>query len=260
MTIHKTAIVHQKAKLDSSVTVGPYSLIGENVIIGENTSIGAHCVVEGWTAIGQGNKIFTGAVIGSVPQDRKYAGKRSFVEIGANNIIREYVTINPGTDEDDKTIIGSDNLIMAYSHIAHNCVIGNGVIIANGGTLAGHVTIEDKAVIGGLVAVHQFCRVGKLSIIGGCSKVVQDIPPFSTSDGHPARVYGINSIGLSRAGISSKDSLDLKKAFKILFFSNLSISTAVENLKKEISQNSLISYLIDFVTTSKRGISRKCEE
>lgn len=260
MTIHKTAIVHSKAKLDSSVTIGPYSVIGEDVVIKENASVGAHCVIEGWTTIGQGNKIFTGAVIGSVPQDRKYAGKRSFVEIGANNIIREYVTINPGTDEDEKTIIGSDNLIMAYSHIAHNCVIGNGVIIANGGTLAGHVTIEDKAVIGGLVAVHQFCRVGKLSIIGGCSKVVQDIPPFSTSDGHPARVYGINSIGLRRAGISSKDSLDLKKAFKVLFFSNLSISTAVENLKEEMSQNILISYLIDFVSTSKRGISRKCEE
>jgi UDP-N-acetylglucosamine acyltransferase len=257
MKIHKTAIVHPKAKLANSVSVDAYTLIGENVVIKDNTHIGAHCCLGGWTTIGRANRIFTGAVIGSPPQDLKYKGERSFVIIGDNNIIREYVTINPGTAKEEKTIIGNNNLLMAYSHIAHNCRLGNDTIIANGGTLAGHVTIEDKAIIGGLVAIHQFTRVGKLSIVGGCSKVVQDIPPFSTCDGHPARVYSLNSIGLKRAGISKKDCLDLKKAFKILFFSSLSLATAIKKLEREFSNSELVSYLVNFIKESKRGISKK---
>lgn len=258
MKIYETAVVHPKAKLADSVSIGPYAVIGENVTIKDNTQVGAHCVIEGWTTIGSGNKIFSGAVIGSPPQDLKYKGVRSFVEIADNNIIREYVTVNPGTSEGEQTIIGSDNLIMAYSHIAHNCVIANNIVIANGGTLAGHVEIEDRAVVGGLVAIHQFTRVGRLSIIGGCSKVVQDIPPFSTCDGHPAEIYGLNSVGLKRMEISSEDCLELKKAFKILFFSNLPVSSAVEKIRQEFPRNSqFISFLLDFISRSKRGLSKR---
>jgi len=257
MKIHKSAIVHQKAKLADSVSIGPCALIGENVVIGADTVIGAHCVIEGRTTIGKANRIFTGVVIGSPPQDLKYRGERSYIEIGDNNSIREYVTVNPGTAQDEKTVIGNNNLVMAYSHIAHNCILKDNVIIANGGTLAGHVIIESKAIIGGLVAIHQFTRIGRLSIVGGCSKVVQDIPPFSTCDGHPARVYSVNSIGLKRSGVSGKDCLDLKKAFKILFFSHLSLKTAIEKLEQEFSNSEFVSYLINFVKKSKRGISRR---
>jgi len=257
MEVHRTAIIHPKAKLADSVSIGPYSIIGEHVVIKENTCIGAHCCIEGYTTIGLRNKVFTGAVIGSPPQDLKFKGERSFIEIGDDNTIREYVTINPGTAKDEKTVIGNNNLLMAYSHIAHNCLVGNNIIIANGGTLAGHVTIEDKAIIGGLVAIHQFTRIGKLSIIGGCSKVVQDIPPFSTCDGHPARIYGLNSTGLKRDGVSREDRLALKKVFKILFFSDLSLSGAISQAKKEFSKCELVSYLIDFIKKSKRGIAKK---
>ena len=210
MSIHKTAIISDKAKLGKNVEVGPYSIIDGQVEIGDNTKIGSFCVIEGNTIMGENCRVFTGAVIGSIPQDLKYKDQRSFLEIGRNNIIREYVTINPGTDEGTKTTVGSDNLIMAYSHIAHNCIVGNHCVIANSGTLAGHVTVENRVVIGGLVAIHQFVRVGELSIIGGCSKVVQDIPPYSTCDGHPARFYGLNSIGLRRANVSNKDISNIK--------------------------------------------------
>ena len=188
MKIHPAAIVDKKAKLADDVEVGPYALIGPNVEIGRSVTIAGHAVVDGYTSIGEGTRIFTGAVIGSAPQDLKYKGKKSFLKIGKNNVIREYVTMNPGTEEGSVTSIGDENLLMAYSHVAHDCRIGNNCVIANLGTLAGHVTIEDRVVMGGLAAVHQFTRVGKMAIIGGCSKVVQDIPPFSTCDGNPANV------------------------------------------------------------------------
>ena len=179
--IHKTAIVSSEAKLSPGVSVGPYSVIEEGVEIGDNVRIGSHCVITGQTTIGKNCKIYTGAVIGSAPQDRKHqADDNVFLNIGENNVIREYVTMNPGTLEGGgKTIIGSDNLFMAYSHVAHDCVIGNNCVMANAATLAGHVTLEDNAVLGGFSAVHQFVRLGRLSIVGGCSKVTQDVPPFS---------------------------------------------------------------------------------
>jgi UDP-N-acetylglucosamine acyltransferase len=260
MEIHRTAIVHPKAKLADSVIIGPFTLIGENVVIKDNTRIGTHCSIEGWTAVGRDNQIFNGTVIGSPPQDLKYKGERSFIEIGDNNIIREYVTINPGTALDEKTVIGNNNLLMAYSHVAHNCIIANNTIVANGGTLAGHVIIEDKAIIGGLVAIHQFARVGKLSIVGGCSKVVQDIPPFSMCDGHPAKVYSLNYVGLKRAGVPKIDCLNLKRAFKIIFFSNLSLKSAITQVEQEIPNAELIPYLINFIKNSKRGLSKRCKE
>lgn len=260
MEIHPTAIVSKKAKLGEGVSIGPYAVIGDNVTIKSDSRIGAFCVVEGNTTIGESCDIFTGAVVGSRPQDLKYKGEKSFLEIGDNNIIREYCTLNPGTGEGGKTRVGNNNLLMAYSHIAHDCRVGNDCVIANNGTLAGHVTIEDKAVVGGLVAIHQFVRVGKLSIIGGCSKVVQDIPPFSTCDGHPASVYGLNLIGLRRNSVPKESIAQLDSAFKVLFSSGLSPRHALEELKKNTKPCAEVSYLIDFIKGSERGLAHSCRK
>ena len=258
MSIHPTAIVAKNAKLDSGVVVGPFSIISDNVVIGADTKIGAHCLIEGNTTIGRSCEIFTGAVVGSRPQDLKFKGEKVFLEIGNNNIIREYCTLNPGTNEGGKTSIGDGNLLMAYSHVAHDCKIGNECVLANNCTLAGHVTIEDKVVIGGIVAVHQFVRIGMLSITGGCSKVVQDIPPFSTCDGHPARVYGLNLIGLRRKGISSASIKQLDQAFRAIFNSGLSAKHAIEKVEKELVISEEIAYLVNFAKSSERGLTRSC--
>lgn len=256
MRIHPTAIVSKKANLADDIEVGPYSIIGDEVEIGSSSKIGVFCTIEGETFIGKDCRIFTGAVIGSIPQDLKYHGAKTRLIIGDSNIIREYATINLGTEATGQTLIGNHNLLMAYSHIAHDCVIGNECIIANNGTLAGHVTIEDKAIVGGLVAIHQFVRLGRLSIIGGCSKVVQDVPPYASCDGHPAKVYGINVVGLKRAGFTPSLISRLKKAFKLIFFSKLSISHALDEIEKEIPPSPEISNLIEFIRNSSRGICR----
>ena len=258
MQIHSSAIVSPKAKLADSVMVGPFSVIGDNVSIDADTKIGAHCVIEGNTVIGKGCEIFTGAVLGSRPQDLKFKGEKVFLVLGNNNIIREYCTLNPGTGEGGKTLIGDSNLLMAYSHIAHDCKVGNNCVLANNATLAGHVTIEDKAVIGGIVAIHQFVRIGMLSIIGGCSKVVQDIPPFSTCDGHPARVFGLNLIGLRRQKVSSASIKQIDQAFRVFFNSGLSVKHALEKAEKELQKTAEISYLINFIKSSERGLARSC--
>ena len=255
---HPTAIISKKAKLGEGVSVGPFAVITDNVEIGAGSKIGAHCVIDGNTKIGSNCEIFTGAVVGSRPQDLKFKGEKVFLEVGNDNIIREYCTLNPGTGDGGRTSVGNGNLLMAYSHIAHDCRVGDECIIANGGTLAGHVTIEDKAVIGGLVAIHQFVHVGTLSIIGGCSKVVQDIPPYSTCDGHPARVYGLNLIGLRRQKFSKGSIENLDRAYKILFNSGLTPKHALENLEVEIKDSAEVNYLVDFVKRSERGISRSC--
>ena len=256
LKIHKTAIIHPDAKLNPSVSVGPYSIIGDQATIDENVIIGSHCHIEGNTTIGKNCQIFSGAVVGSAPQAKKYSGEDDvFLTIGENNVIREYVTINAGTVEGGrKTVIGNNNLLMAYSHVAHDCVIAHNCVLANNGTLAGHVTLEDNAVVGGLSAVHQFVRLGRLSIVGGCSKVVQDIPPFSTCDGHPAKVYNLNSIGLKRAKFSSKTIGLLKKAFKLLFHSGLAKATAIAKIEKEIEPCPEVEHLIFFAKTTKRGL------
>jgi UDP-N-acetylglucosamine acyltransferase len=259
MSIHSTAIIASGAKLAEGVSVGPYSIISDQVVIETGTKIGAFCVIEGNTTIGKNCEIFTGAVIGSRPQDLKFKGEKVFLEIGDNNIIREYCTLNPGTTAGAKTVLGNNNLLMAYSHIAHDCRVGNGCVLANNATLAGHVTIEDKAVIGGIVAIHQFVRIGMLSIIGGCSKVVQDIPPFSTCDGHPARVYGLNLIGLRRKGISHDAIKKIDQAFKLIFNSGLTPKHALERVEKEIEKTEEVTYLIDFVRNSERGLTRSCK-
>jgi len=253
--IHSTAIVHSKAKLGKDVSLGPYSTVGEHVVLGDHVQVGSFCVLTGRTTIGKGSSFFTGAVIGSEPQDRKFKDdEKVYLEIGENNIFREYVTANPGTGDGGKTTIGSDNLFMAYAHVAHDCVVGNDCVMANVATLAGHVTLEDMVAIGGLAAVHQFVRLGTMSMVGGCSKVVQDIPPFSTCDGHPAKVYGLNVIGLKRAKIPTKTIGVLRRAFKILFHSGLSKTHAIEKVKAEITQLPEIVHLISFIKASKRGV------
>jgi len=260
MEIHNTAVVSKNAKIGENVFIGPYAVISGAAIIGAGTRIGSHCVIEGNTTIGQNCEIFTGAVVGSRPQDLKYKGEKVYLEVGDNNIIREYCTLNPGTEEGSKTSVGNGNLIMAYSHVAHDCRVGNNCVLANGATLAGHVTIEDRAVIGGLVAIHQFVRVGALSITGGCSKVVQDIPPYSTCDGHPAAVFGLNLIGLRRHNVPKESIGLLDDAFRILFSSGLSVKHALDKLAKEVKLTSEVAYLVEFIKKTERGIARSCRK
>ena len=260
MQVHSTAIISKKAKLADDIQVGPYTIIKDNVTLDAGIKIGAYCVIEGNTTIGSDCEIFTGAVIGSRPQDLKYKGEKSFLKIGNANTIREYCTFNPGTKDGAKTVVGNNNLFMAYSHVAHDCIVGSNCVFANNATLAGHVIIEDKAVIGGLVAIHQFVRVGMLSIIGGCSKVVQDIPPYSTSDGHPARVYGLNIVGVKRQGMPKETIRILHSAFKLLFQSGFTVTHAKELVVKEIPQIPEVVYLLDFINHSQRGIAHPCRK
>ncbi|HNX81060.1 MAG TPA: acyl-ACP--UDP-N-acetylglucosamine O-acyltransferase [Candidatus Omnitrophota bacterium] len=258
MSIHKTAIVAKEAKLGKDVEVGPYAVIGGHVEIGAGTKIGAHCVVDGRTTIGENCEIFSGAVVGTRPQDLKFKDETTYLVIGNNNIIREYCTLNPGTTEGSRTVVGDGNLMMAYSHVAHDCTVGNNCVFANNSTLAGHVTIQDRAVIGGLVAIHQFVRIGKLSIIGGCSKVVQDIPPYSTCDGHPARVYGLNLVGLRRHQVARECIQELNHAYKVIFNSGHSIRQGALDLEKLPQRCPEVAFLIDFIKKSERGVSRSC--
>ncbi len=254
--IHPTAIISSEVEIGENVEIGPYAIIEGKVKIGNNCKIGPFVHIQGYTEIGENTKIFTGAIIGSIPQDLKYKGDITYLKIGNNNIIREYVTINPGTSAGEETIIGDNNLIMAYAHVAHNCKIGNNVIIANSGTLAGHVEINDYAIIGGLVGIHQFCRIGKHSIIGGCSKVVMDIIPYIVADGHPARPYGINLIGLKRRNFSEEKIKILNDAYKIIFRSGLNTTQALKKLE-EMNNCEEIRDIIEFIKSSQRGIAKE---
>ncbi|HRZ87237.1 MAG TPA: acyl-ACP--UDP-N-acetylglucosamine O-acyltransferase [bacterium] len=255
--IHRAAIVHPKAKIGSGVSIGPYAVIGENVEIGDNASILPHVVIDGYTIIGAGCNIFPGAAIGLITQDLKFKGEKTYVKIGAGTTIREYVTVNAATGEGTETVIGSNCHIMAYAHIAHNCVVGNQVVIANVGTLAGCVTVEDQAIIGGLVAIHQFCKIGRLAIIGGCSKVAQDIPPFTMSDGHPAVCRGLNTVGMERRNVGEAAQKALKQAFKIFFRAKLNTTQALERIEKEVAQLPEVTHFVEFIRKSERGICRK---
>ena len=252
--IHPTAIVNKNAQIASDVKIGPYTIIDGDVEIGSGTKIASFCTITGHTKIGKNNSIFSNTVLGSIPQDLKYKGEKSYLIIGDGNRIREFITMNPGTGEGGKTEIGNNNLIMAYAHIAHDCVVGNNIIIANVGTLAGHVKIEDNAILGGLAAIHQFVKVGKLAIIGGGSKVTQDIPPFSMCDGHPAKVRGLNLEGLKRAGYSPQERAILKRAFKELFLSKRPLPKSVDIVRSSGDTNKDIDMLLDFVAKSERGI------
>lgn len=254
--IHPTAIVDEASQIADNVEIGPYTIIGPHVKIGNGTKIANHVVIDGYTEIGNNCKIFSGACLGTAPQDKKYNGIRSYLIIGNDNMIREYVTMNVGSKDGSKTIVGDRNFIMIGVHVAHDCQLGNDITLVNSVGLSGHVTVEDQAVVGGLTGVHQFVRIGKLSMIGGVSKVNTDIPPFSICDGNPVKFYGLNSVGLKRAGYSSKDALQLKKALKILFASGLKFSTAIPRIKEEFNRNPDIDHLLEFVSKSERGIPR----
>ena len=255
MKIHETAIIHPRAELGEDVEIGPYSIIDENVKIGSGTKIGPHVHLEGWTTIGRDCRIFTGATIGNESKDLKYnLGDRSFVIIGDRNVIREYTSISRATGKDGITEIGNDNLLMTYIHVAHDCRIGNKTILASFAALGGHVTIEDRAIIGSHAAIHQFARVGTMGMAGACSKVVQDIPPYIISDGYPARVRCLNTVGLRRNGVSPETRLLLKRAYKLIFRSSLNMTQALERAAKELEICPEVEHLLEFIRTSQRGI------
>lgn len=256
--IHPSAQVDSDAEIGESTTIGPFAVIEGGARIGSNCNIGPMVHITGRAEIGDNCKIFTGAAIGNPPQDLKYKGEISFVKVGKNNTIREFVTINTATGENQSTLIGNDNLLMAYVHIAHNCIIGNNCIIANAATIAGHVIIDDFAIIGGLVGIHQFSRIGKHSITGGCSKITKDIVPFIMADGHPARPHGINVIGLKRRGFAKDVIIALEEAYRIIFRKNLTLHQAITDLKmSKLSEILEVDELIKFLEESERGIARE---
>jgi UDP-N-acetylglucosamine acyltransferase len=256
LTAHPTAVIDPKAKIGSDVKIGPYCVIGPDVTIHDGASLMSHVVIDGITEIGPRCNIFPFASIGTITQDLKFRGERTYVKIGEGTTIREYVTVNGATGPETETVVGKNCHIMAYAHIAHNCIVGNQVIIANVGTLAGCVTVEDQAIIGGLSAVHQFCRVGRLAIVGGCSKVVQDVPPFMMVDGHPACARGLNTVGMKRKNISEESQRELKQAFKIVFRSALNTSQALERVRQELHSSEELEQFVRFIETSERGISK----
>ena len=253
--IHPTAIIHPRAQIGADCEIGPYCVIGEHVTLGDNCKLHSHVVIDGHTKLGKGNEIFPFASIGLKTQDLKWKGGVTRTEIGDFNTLREYVTVHSATSDGDATRIGSNNHILAYSHIAHDCIIGSHIVMSNCATLAGHVTVEDHAVIS-ISAIHQFCRIGKLSMIGGCSKVVQDVPPFMIADGNPAETRTINKVGMERHGISDESQNALKQAYKILFREGLSIPNALAKIEKELPSLPEILHLTQFVRASERGISK----
>jgi UDP-N-acetylglucosamine acyltransferase len=257
MNIHSTAIVSPEASLEEGVEIGPYSIIGPGVIIGKNTSIAPHVVIEGPTEIGENCRIFQFAAIGAVPQDLKFEGEECKVIIGNNNTIREFVTIHKATAADiGKTVIGDNNLLMAYCHVAHNCELGNNIVMSNAVNLAGHIQVEDHAIIGGLTGIHQFTKVGCHSMISGASAVTQDVAPYVLAAGNHATLFGLNIIGLKRRGFPEETLNGLKDAYRIIFRSSLLRADAIERVKREISKSPEVDHLIEFIEKSERGICR----
>jgi len=255
--IHPTAIIHPGAQLAENVSVGPYSVIGEHVKIASGTCIAAHVVVEGWTEIGKDNQIFQFSSIGANPQDLKYAGQETYLKIGDRNRIREFTTLNRGTTEGGGvTSIGSDNLFMAYSHVAHDCIVHDHAILANGATLAGHVEVESAAILGGLSAVHQFCRIGCHTMISGGAMVTQDVPPYTVAQGDRAKTMGLNLIGLKRRGFSEEAIHGIKKAYRLIFRSGLRLEEALAKIVDEIETTPELDHFVTFIKESQRGIAR----
>ena len=255
--IHPTAIISPRAELGSDVEIGPYCLIEENVTLGDRCKLHSHVVLQGHSEIGPDNEFFPFSAIGTKSQDLKYEGEPTSLIIGQHNVFRENATIHRGTLPGTPTRLGSHNLCLAYSHIAHDCQVGDHVILSNNGTLAGHVTVQDYAIISGLTAVHQFCQVGAHSITGGISKIIQDIPPFTIVDGNPATVRGINQVGLQRRGFSEEDIRALRKAYKKLFLKkDHNLSEAITLVDEDLKKNPQVAKLIAFISQSKRGITR----
>jgi UDP-N-acetylglucosamine acyltransferase len=250
--IHPTAIVHPKAEIDSSVKVGAYAVIDAHVVVGPDCMIAPHVYITGLTRVGRGNKFYSGGVIGEAPQDLKYRGAASGLTIGDNNTFREHVTVHRANDEGDNTVIGSNNLLMASSHVAHNCVLGNSIIVANGALLGGHVTVYDRAVISGNCLVHQFVRVGTMAMMQGGSAISKDLPPFAIARGDNG-ICGLNTVGLRRAGFTSEQRLELRRVYHALFRERGLLADRVARARKQFTSD-IAQTLIDFVAASKRGI------
>ena len=258
MSIHQLAAVHENAVIGDNVTIGPFAVIGENITLGNGCEVGPHAVLDGWTEIGERCKFHAGASIGSPPQDLKYKGEKTRLIIGDECVFREYSTANTGTANGGGiTKVGARCLIMAYAHVAHDCLLGDHVIMANSVALSGHVTIEDYAIVGGLVGIHQFVRIGAHCMVGGFSGISQDVPPYMvTSGGDRPKVYGLNSIGLKRRGFSDEALNALEKAYRILFRSKLSMKNATERVRAEVPALPEIQNLLHFIEHSERGICK----
>lgn len=254
--IHPTAIIHPNAKLGADCVVGPYCVIGEHVELGDSCKLHSHVVLDGHTRLGRANEIFPFASIGLKTQDLKWKGGITRTEIGDHNTFREHVTIHSATNDGNVTRVGSHNNLLAYTHVAHDCILGDHIIMSNNATLAGHVSVADHAVIGGLAGVHQFCRVGRMAMIGGYSKVVQDVPPFMIADGNPCATRTINKVGLTRNGVSEETQTALRQAYKILFREGLLTAKAIETMEKDLPPVAEIKLLIEFVRSSERGLAR----
>jgi len=252
--IHRTALIDPTAELGADVAVGPYCVVGPRVTVGDRCALAGHAVIERNTRIGDGVKIGYGTIIGNDPQDLKYKGEETWVEIGSGTIIREYCTINRGSTATGKTTVGSRCFLMTYVHIAHDCVIGNDVIIANSVQMAGHVTVDDRAIISGLVPVHQFVRIGTYSFVGGASRVNQDVPPYTKAAGNPVHLYGLNSVGLQRAGFTPELKLALKRAYRLVFNSDLTVSQGIARARIELPQVPEVETFLRFIEASQRGV------
>ena len=253
--IHSTALVDPDAELGRGVVVGPYAIVGPRVEVGDGTTIGPHVLIERDTRIGQSCQLSKGAVLGTDPQDLKYAGERTVLEVGDRTVVREYATLNRGTAASGRTVVGSDCLLMAYSHVAHDCVIGNHVILSNAVNMAGHVVIEDWAVVGGLTGIHQFVRIGAHAFIGGASRISQDVAPYVRVSGSPPRLFGLNSVGLDRRGFSPELVGALKATYRILFQSGLNVSQGLARAEAEVEQLPEVRHLLSFIRKSERGIT-----
>lgn len=257
MNIHPTAIISSKAELGQGVTVGAYSIIGDGVILHDDVEVRSHCVIEGPSEFGIGTVFFPFVSAGQAPHDLKYQGERSILRVGERNVFREFSTIHRGTAPGgNETIIGSDNLFMAQTHVAHDCIVGNHTIFANAASLAGHVVVEDYATLGAFSGIHQFCRVGKYAFIGASSVVVKDALPYARTVGNHASCYGANTIGLERQGFSKDEMRRISHAFKLLLVSKMNTTQALEAIQQELSGYPEIDYLIQFIETSQRGVTK----
>lgn len=253
--IHPTAIVSASAELGAAVEIGAFAIVGEDCVIGDGCVIAPRATLEHYVILGRNVRIGIGTVLGGDPQDLKFNGERTTVEIGDDTVIREYSTINRGTSQSYKTTVGRGSFIMSYVHLAHDCHVGDAVVLANMVQLAGHVTVEDRVILSGVTAVHQFTRIGRNAIVGGCSRVSKDVPPFVKAVGNPMKLYGLNTIGLQRNGFSPETILALKRAYRLLFRSDLNIAQAIERINAEVEALPEVKQLVDFVETSQRGVA-----
>ena len=254
VNIHPTAIVHADAQLGEGVEIGPYAIVGEGCVVGDGTVVAARATLERNVILGREVKVGIGSVLGGDPQDLKFRGEQTTVEVGDGTTIREYATINRGTSQSYKTTVGKGCFLMSYVHLAHDCHIGDGVIISNATQLAGHVTVDDRAIISGVSAVHQFVKIGRYCFVGGCSRVAKDIPPYTKAVGNPIKLYGLNSVGLQRNNFPDEVIRELKRAYRLFFRSDLNVSQALERAESELQQFPEVQEFLRFVSDSGRGV------